>query len=311
MKISILLLTILSLCCNFTPTAFATTNNEILSKIENHLFGFEYTNENETTRVNRIEENVYGTTSSKHSLQQRISKLDKDMGSELYGQEIEPCEDTFAQIEDEQEVLSSESTNIDYPVINELEKSVFNQEYKNLGIKDRLSQLENKVFGKNFPNNDLSSRVDKLREQIKPTTLESTIADNQNAFNISGYYPPPINYDGMTIGSNSYSYSSDYYNNPNSIISSNKKINLSTVENALYSQNFKNDNLENRLARVEQSMFGQTFNTEDENKRINRISSAFNAQKSANKYDSNKFTQNMSTAMQIGTMILMLLACIL
>ena len=311
MKISILLLTILSLCCNFTPTAFATTNNEILSKIENHLFGFEYTNENETTRVNRIEENVYGTTSSNHSLQQRISKLDKDMGSELYGQEIEPCEDTFAQIEDEQEVLSSESTNIDYPVINELEKSVFNQEYKNLGIKDRLSQLENKVFGKNFPNNDLSSRVDKLREQIKPTTLESTIADNQNAFNISGYYPPPINYDGMTIGSNSYSYSSDYYNNPNSIISSNKKINLSTVENALYSQNFKNDNLENRLARVEQSMFGQTFNTEDENKRINRISSAFNAQKSANKYDSNKFTQNMSTAMQIGTMILMLLACIL
>ena len=35
------------------------------------------------------------------------------------------------------------------------------------------------------------------------------------------------------------------------------------------------------------------------------------AEKSAGKYDSNKFSQNLATAMQIGTIILMVLACIL
>ena len=31
----------------------------------------------------------------------------------------------------------------------------------------------------------------------------------------------------------------------------------------------------------------------------------------ASKYDSNKFSQNMATAMQIGTILLMILACVL
>ena len=115
----------------------------------------------------------------------------------------------------------------------------------------------------------------------------------------------------MTIGGNSYSYSNDYYNTQKPYTVSGKKVNLSTIENALYNQNFKSDTMQNRLARVEQSIFGETFTDQDEQTRIGRISSAYNAQKSASKYDTNKFTQNMSTAMQIGTMILMLLACIL
>ena len=304
---SLFLLSVISLC--FMPPSFALSNSETLSKIENALFGFEYTNEDEATRVNRIENDVYGTTSNAN-INQRISKLSKDLGAELYGQEIEPCEDTLAREEETQEVLSSQDPNIDYPVINELEKSVFNQEYKNLTVKDRLAQLENKIFSKSYTNDDLSTRVDRLREQVKPAGLEPTIANAYDDYNISGYYPPPIDYDGMTIGGSSYGYSSDYYST-NSIPNSSKKINLSTVENALYSQNFKNDSVGNRLSRLEQSMFGQTFENQDDKTRIGRISSAYNAQKSAQKYDSNKFAQNMSTAMQIGTMILMLLACIL
>ena len=58
-------------------------------------------------------------------------------------------------------------------------------------------------------------------------------------------------------------------------------------------------------------MFGTTFAEDNEQTRINRISSAYKATKSASRYDSNKFSQNMATAMQIGTMILMILACVL
>lgn len=306
----ILAFAILTIFLSFQETSFGATKTELLNKIETALFGFEYSNEPEQTRIERIEQEVYGKTSNAN-LQERLSKLNKDLGAEFYGQEIEPCEDTLAREEEQKEILTSQDPNIDYPVINELEKSVFNQEYKNIGVKDRLAQLEKKIFSQEFTTDDLSTRVDRLREQIRPSALEPKIANAYDDYNISGYYPPPIDYDGMTIGGNSSSYMNNFYQTPNSYPNSSKKINLTTIENALYNQNFKSDTMNNRLARVEKSMFGETFTDQDEQTRIGRISSAYNAQKSASKYDSNKFTQNMSTAMQIGTMILMLLACIL
>lgn len=303
-KILLSLVLILFLTGVFVPCAGAMSDIETLNKIENSIFGFEYTNEDAATRVKRLEESVYGSSST-GTLNQRIGKLSKDLGAEFYGQEIEPCEDTLAREEEQREILSSQDPNIDYPVINELEKSVFNQEYKNLKVKDRLAQLENKVFTTSYPNDDLSTRVDRLREQVRPQGLEQ-IAHGADTFHTSGYYPDPIDYDGLSIGGNYSDYASD------SLFDfSGRKVKLSTVENALYHQNFKNDTTSNRLSRIEQSMFGQSFADQDEGVRISRISSAFNAQKSANKYDSNKFTQNMATAMQIGTMILMILACIL
>lgn len=301
-----ILLTLIFMNLLFAPCTFAASNTEILNKIENSLFGFEYNNEDETSRVNRIEENVYGTVSN-GDINKRIAKLNKDLGAELYGQEIEPCEDTLATEEEEKEVLSSEDPNIDYPVINELEKSVFNKEFKNMKVKDRLAQLEKKVFTKDYAADDLSTRVDRLREQVRPQGLEQQLANAVDTYHTEGYYPPPIDYDGMTIGGTSSSYDSDSYSFP----MAGRKVNLSTVENALYHQNFKNEPMSNRLARLEQSMFGESFEEQDEKTRIGRISSAFNAQKSASKYDSNRFAQNISTAMQIGTMILMILACIL
>ena len=65
------------------------------------------------------------------------------------------------------------------------------------------------------------------------------------------------------------------------------------------------------MSRLENTMFGTNFSNDDNETRINRISSAYKASKSASKYDSNRFSQNMTTAMQIGTLLLMVLACIL
>ena len=76
-------------------------------------------------------------------------------------------------------------------------------------------------------------------------------------------------------------------------------------------QNYNADTMDNRLARVEQYMFGTVFDSDDQQTRLDRISSAYNAQKSSGKYDSNKFAQNMTTGVQIGMLILMVLACIL
>ena len=78
-----------------------------------------------------------------------------------------------------------------------------------------------------------------------------------------------------------------------------------------YKTKYENEPMSSRLSRIESSIFGSVFAQDSESERIARISSAINAQKSAKRYDSNKFGQNMTTAFQIGTLILMVLACIL
>lgn len=310
MKKNFLAVMVLVFC--LTSACFASNNTQSLGKIENSLFGFEYVNDSESQRVSRIEKEIYGSENS-GDINKRIAKLNKDFGTEFIGQEIAPCEDTFAIDEYEAETLSSQDPNIDYPVINELEQSVFNEQYKNMVVKDRLAQLENKVFSKSYPADDLSVRVDRLRDKVRPQGLEHNNIAQNNDFYTAGYYPDMPDYDGVTIGGNGYNgFYNDTYSQPlYSAPRSGRKVNLTTVENALYHSNYKSDTTQNRLARVEQSMFGQIFDDDDESTRMERISGAYRAQKSASKYDSNKFAQNMATAMQIGTMILMILACIL
>ena len=86
---------------------------------------------------------------------------------------------------------------------------------------------------------------------------------------------------------------------------------LSSIEKAIYKTKYENEPTSQRLSRIESSVFGTNFSQDSESERIARISSAINAQQSAKRYDSNRFGQNMATAMQIGTIILMVLACIL
>ena len=110
-----------------------------------------------------------------------------------------------------------------------------------------------------------------------------------------------------------YEFNYDAYNsmhNKNSFFPV-KKANITTVENSILKRSYQHDDTRNRLSRLENAMFGTQFSQDDDETRLNRISSAFRAQKSASKYDSNKFSQNMSTAIQIGSMLLMILACIL
>ena len=70
-------------------------------------------------------------------------------------------------------------------------------------------------------------------------------------------------------------------------------------------------NVDEELAKMEQNMFGTEFSDEDAKTRIKRLNSANNARKFSGKYDSQKFQQRMSTAMEIGAMILMILAMVL
>lgn len=323
MKKLIIFLALILTCQSSMAGQYSST----LDKIENSLFGFTYSNESETARVNRIEENVYGKSSTAQ-MPTRIAKLKKDLSVDQMGKEITPTEDTFASPEDSWVFAKEpvESTKIDYPVINELEKEIFKKEFKEQNIKTRLSNLEKKTLGKTYENDDLSSRVDRLKAEIRPQTFmangmqqqennfyNDTVGKMDQDYHIDQYGSPDFNYD-MYNNRNNFSFpqDDDYLSSsrPN-VFKPTKPMTLSGIEKALYRTKYENEPTATRLNRIESSVFGTNFANDSESERIARISSAINAQKTAKRYDSNRFGQNMATAMQIGTIILMVLACIL
>lgn len=303
---------ILGLLISISPCFGATQYSSILDNIENSLYGFTYTTSDDATRLSRIEQTVYGQAKSNKSISDRVSSLKKDMSADLIGHEITPKEDTFMEEDDiyKEEKLAQNSVppagaNVDYPSINELEKEIFKQEFKTKDLNSRLASLEQKSLGKTYESEPFSARVERLQAKIKPKSfMNNSIAQSSNGFydedvvqldknyKLDEYQPPEFDYDA--------------YNSRNA-----KPTNLAIVEKAIFKRTFANDNMDNRLSRLESTMFGTTFATDSENDRLRRISSAYKATKSASKYDSNKFSQNMATAMQIGTLLLMILACVL
>ena len=71
------------------------------------------------------------------------------------------------------------------------------------------------------------------------------------------------------------------------------------------------DSIDRELAQLEYNTFGTEFSNDDTQTRIRRLNSVNKAKKATSKYDSAKFQQRMSTAMEIGAMLLMILAMVL
>lgn len=306
-------------------SAFASQYASTIGKIENSIYGFQYNDDNEASRLDRIENSVYGTVSSNPTAQ-RIAKLKKDLAADLMGQEIKPVEDTFAEAEDsyiEKEPVAA--SNVEYPAVDELEQMVFNQKFSKTDIRQRLSKLEQKTFGKEY-NDDLATRTDRLKAEIKPKSLmDNQIAQSSNDFydgdvapmdsdyHLNQYQPSPYGAEYEDFNGRQRMMRQAFNNNANSYNNSPspKKASLTAIERGILKQTYGNETEEHRLSRLENAMFGTNFANDDKGTRLNRVSSAYNAQKSASKYDSNKVGQNITTAVQIGTLILMVLACIL
>lgn len=298
----------------FTNCAFAS--NPTIDKIEKSLYGFTFSNENDSSRLNRLEQKVYGKTQSGKT-DSRIAKLSKDLNASEMGKEIPPKEDTFLEESDyitfEKEPESAAT--MDYPAVDELEKHVFKKVSKGQNLKTRLSNLEKKTFNKTYDKDDLSTRVDRLKAQLRPQSFASNgMHQQENNFYTSPADKLAQDYHIGSYDPNAFDY--DAYNNRNqssgmASAPSVKPLNLSKIEKQIYHKKFDNEPTSQRLTRIETSVFGTSFPNDSDSERIQRLSSAIQAQKSASHYDSDKWNRNMATAFQIGTLILMVLACIL
>lgn len=308
-KIIVIISVLLSINCAIAASQYSA----VLDKLENSLYGFTYTTSDDASRLSRIEESVYGQSRPNKSINERIASLNKDMSAEQIGNEITPKEDTFAEEQDSykdtiaQEKMPPAGANVDYPSINELERKVFNQEFKNQDLNSRLANLEKKSLGQTYDNDPFSSRVERLQAKLKPESfMDNNIAQSSNDYYDGNSIPLDKNYSLDEYQPPEFDY--DAYNARNI---KPEKVNIASVEKSIFKKSFNGDNMDNRLSRLESTMFGTTFNSDSQEDRLNRISSAYKAQKTASRYDSNKFSQNMATAMQIGTILLMILACVL
>lgn len=306
---------ILSLCILLSANmCFSSQYTSILEKLENSTFGFTYSGD-DLSRIQRLEQEIYGTSKT-GDIKTRINSLKKDMSADSIGQEIKPVEDTFADEDMYQQNNKTvqntnnnipSGSNVDYPSINELEAEVFKTEYKHEDLTTRLTKLEKKVLGKSFDKEPFSTRVERLQAKVKPHSfMNNSLAQSSNDFYDGDIIPLDQNYNLDEYRAPDFDY--DAYNAQHRPAT---KINISQVEKAMYKKTYNNDDLDTRLTRLESTMFGTTFKNDSQQDRLNRIASAYRATKTANKYDSNKFTQNMAAAMQIGTLILMILACVL
>ena len=289
----IIIILAVNLC--FIQESFAnnSTQNAEISKIENNLYGFDYINDELKNRVARLEKTVYGKESS-GDLSRRIKKLFDDISAEQIGLEITPSEDTFM----EEESIKADNT-VDYPVVNEIEQKLFGTTYKNRDFHTRIVTIERKLFGKIYDVDDYSTRMDRIKTAVMP---EALLRDNNR-----------FNYDDNALSSNDLSginssrYSVMPYGQRNLTRPYTNYGNYQDYKEVLPSSG----NLDEELAQLEYDTFGTEFSEDDTKTRIKRLNSVNKAKKSSRKYDSQKFQQHLSTAMEIGAMILMILAMVL
>jgi len=293
----------------------------LLSKMENSLFGINYDSQNDEVRLKRIEKVVYGEPSTK-PVQQRVEKLKKDLVVDLIGQEIKPKKDTFAEDEhannadnadktDNDEVAKADSS-VNYPAVNMLEDEVFQKEYKTMDINKRLSNLEQKAFNRVY-GDDLNTRVERLKAAI---LLNSKVAGGNSYDDDYQQSYDTDRIDKQKVLSQMNSFMTQDYNSSNSVLDSlpsnpNIQVPLSALEKSVLRKSFPDDPVSNRLSRLEAKIFNTSFVQDDEEVRLDRLASAYRAKKSSKKYDNNKSAQHMSTAVQIGAMLLMVLAFVL
>jgi len=267
--------------------------NAEISKIENDLYGFDYNSDELKNRVARLEKTIYGKSSS-GDLSARIKKLYNDISADMIGLEITPSEDTFLA----EEEAKADST-VQYPIVDEIEKKLFGTTYSNRDFHTRIVTIERKLFGKIYDVDDYSTRMDRIKTAAMPEALlrdndrfkydDNAISSSDlSGINSSRYSPMPYGQRNLTRPYTNYGEYQDYFG-----------------------KSLPAGNLDEDLAQLEYDTFGTEFAGDDTKTRIRRLNSANKAKKSSQKYDSQKFQQHMSTAMEIGAMILMILAMVL
>lgn len=278
----IILILLILLMIPACADAKAVSNNTI-TNIENSIFGYDYRNETDLQRVDRIESYLYGAKKT-GDIETRLKDVQADIGY-VEPQKVKP---SVPKKEPNDVMALKEDSSVEYPMVDAMENEVFKTTYKDENIYKRLDRLEEKIFNKKT-NDSLNDRVERLSMAVTP---------RHNTQKLDSYTVNELN---------------DYYTNSGleKINDQSMPFQLAVLEEDLLKNSFEKDNNSNRLSRLEQKLFKRTFTDDNDISRLQRIMVAYDAKKNSYKYENNRKMQNMATASQIGGILLMILAMIL
>lgn len=274
-KFLIIIIIALSLICKVSAVEPKT---DTLTKIENSILGIEYPDQKLEQRLNRLEEYLYGRIQSGNT-KTRLAKVLETTKYNLLEQD-----NTIADVPEEVEPLDN---SVDYPVLDDVEKKLGLKNNKNGHLNSRLATIEKKMFSSTYDKEDFFTRVERIKSKLYNG---SSLAYGTDPLEQDEFAPPQSFFDNGSM---------------------NVRYKLSLLEQRLLKNTFGDETNNDRLARLENVVFDTQFYNDDEHERLDRLETALKAKKSSPKYDNNKFQQGLSTAMQIGAMVLMVLAFIL
>lgn len=304
-KFVIVLLLVISLMCRVSALE---PIHDPLSKMENSVFGTDYPNQKLENRLSRLEETIYGRKKN-GTPSVRMKQISKDMNADLLGQEITPDSGMGDMISEEAEENTPDNS-VEYPILDDVEKRLTLNNNKHQTLHSRLVAIEKKLFNNTYDTDDYYSRVERIKEKIYGTRDLIAQGLGPNEVVIPEYDSSDIDEwdtdDIMNSDSNFWQSTKRKFGRGNNIA-----YKISALEEKLFQNTFPDEENNDRLARLESSVFDTEFYYDDETERVNRLEGALKGQKSANKYDNNKFQQGLNTALQVGAMVLMVLALIL
>ncbi|GBF23333.1 hypothetical protein tpqmel_0737 [Candidatus Gastranaerophilus sp. (ex Termes propinquus)] len=114
------------------------SNQVQLARIEQSIWGFEYSTDSDLERIKRLEESVLGsqnTTGASHA--ERINILNNVLGFET----PETAEKITKKVQD------IEGAGIAYPVVDKLEMRVLGKTHSDDNVYTRLERLEKTLYG--------------------------------------------------------------------------------------------------------------------------------------------------------------------
>ncbi len=267
MRILFILATIFMLF--LTTPAMSMTTNEYISALEQKLFGTTYENQSATARIDRIEMQIYDNSYS-GSNEERLSKIDKiypksefKMGQAQMA--IAPTStDWYSQDYPEPEEKADYNN---YPIVTEIEQSIYKKNFQGEDIYKRLSRLEQELYGNVKSEQSLQERVETLKS-VLPKKHYNRFAAQNMGFEDFGMNTPT---DYLAK-----SYDNENYFNSNSIINE--------LELETFNRSYAQEDMSRRIERLEHFYFGGVSMGQNEQDRINKLASVVFSAKNMSPY---------------------------
>lgn len=276
-----------------------------LTQLENKILKSTYTFDPLEKRFDRLELEVFGDTNSDYEYEERLSKLISSTGFNYNNQNFNNNLMTQNNEKQYNQNYEKEDASVSYPMVDTLEKEVFNHSFTNDDIYNRLTRLEKEVYQKTSENLSLSDRIDTLKGSILNQNTLYSYNDNNNEV----YYSNDS--ENMHIP--------EYYGKQSSLPYKEQQVDnessidpyLSQLEDKILKSNFSDEMPKIRLSRLENKMFNKSFSSDSDIERLDRLMAVSEAKNNSSILDNNKLMRALGAGAQIGGIILMILAMLL